>query len=416
MRIPVWLGGRATAIPLARLDGLGTPLILARLLGRESPPAAETEADGLKPKLSREAGPSFVFVVETEALGLLREERTVTEEGMSRSERGEARGGVVVGAGSLECARWTRCSSVCILVRREWMWPIAFEVVGCGSPDKLGRPPPPMEGRVVVRFGAAEVGPCCRTAEVAVGIDGPRECRGGRIPLCSGRGVVPGSSTRLFAGVTGGASFVVNTTALASLSGGLGGLVCTVLVSLLGGGVATVGLEMVVAVVLAPDSLSGGLCDRRPSVMTDTPWPPLGFRRPLRAQLSSARRSFSCVMSASTLRSLSSSRSRCVSMRRASRSWSPLRISSSSSTPRSMALLYLDSMSSSDDVWWRACFSKSSLATSMSRSLSVRARLVSRRVVISFCSTFWARFASSFACLCLACGWRVYVSTALRCS
>ena len=59
-------------------------------------------------------------------------------------------------------------------------------------------------------------------------------------------------------------------TVLVSLSGGLGGLVCTVLVSLLDGGVATVGDEIVVAVVLAPLSLSKlGLCAlNSPSVTT----------------------------------------------------------------------------------------------------------------------------------------------------
>ena len=101
MRILLWLGGRA--IPLALLEGRGTPLVmLARLLGLESPPAALTLADGLKPKLRREAGPSAAE--EVVVLGRLRDERTVTVAGMSLStaDRGDARGGVVVGAGSLE--------------------------------------------------------------------------------------------------------------------------------------------------------------------------------------------------------------------------------------------------------------------------------------------------------------------------
>lgn len=59
--------------------------------------------------------------------------------------------------------------------------------------------------------------------------------------------------------------------------------------------------------------------------------------------------------SASILRSDSSSRNRCDSIRSFSRSCSPILISSSIMTPRSMAWLYLDSMSSSDDVVLRAC-------------------------------------------------------------
>jgi hypothetical protein len=96
----------------------------------------------------------------------------------------------------------------------------------------------------------------------------------------------------------------------------------------------------------------------------------------------------SCKISASTLRSDSSSRSRCASMRRFSLSCSPIFISSSIMTPRSMAILYFDSRSSSDDDVFLACLSKSSFATSISRSLSCRVRLASLRVVISFCSVF----------------------------
>ena len=61
-----------------------------------------------------------------------------------------------------------------------------------------------------------------------------------------------------------------------------------------------------------------------------------------------------CISSASILSSASSSRSRCDSMRSFSRSCSPDRISSSIKTARSMAWLYFDSMSSSDDVVLRA--------------------------------------------------------------
>lgn len=55
-----------------------------------------------------------------------------------------------------------------------------------------------------------------------------------------------------------------------------------------------------------------------------------------RAKLSVAFRNFSLVMSVSILRSDSSSRNLCASIRRLSRSCSPVRISSSRITPRSM--------------------------------------------------------------------------------
>lgn len=80
--------------------------------------------------------------------------------------------------------------------------------------------------------------------------------------------------------------------------------------------------------------------------------------------------SLSCIISASTLRSDNSSRSRCVSILRASLSCSPSLISSSSMTARSMATLYFDSRSSSDEVVFLACRSKSSFATSISRSFN----------------------------------------------
>ena len=108
-------------------------------------------------------------------------------------------------------------------------------------------------------------------------------------------------------------------------------------------------------------------------------------------------------ISASILRSASSSRSRWVSTRSCSRSCSPILISSSIITPLSIATLYLDSRSSSDDVVFRAWRSKSSFATSMSRNLSVNVRFASRSVVISFSSTPCAEFASDFASLYFLC-------------
>lgn len=81
-------------------------------------------------------------------------------------------------------------------------------------------------------------------------------------------------------------------------------------------------------------------------------------------------------------------------MRSFSRSCSPDRISSSIITHRSMAWLYLDSISSKDEVVLRACRSKSSLATSISLNFSCTDRFESRRVVISFSSEFCAALAS----------------------
>jgi hypothetical protein len=109
----------------------------------------------------------------------------------------------------------------------------------------------------------------------------------------------------------------------------------------------------------------------------------------------SCLRSRSWSTSTSILSSESSSFKRWASMRRFSRSCSPMRTSSSSITPRSMATLYLDSRSSSDDDVFRAWRSKSSLATSASRNFSCRVLCESRSVVISFSSAFWAALASA---------------------
>jgi hypothetical protein len=84
----------------------------------------------------------------------------------------------------------------------------------------------------------------------------------------------------------------------------------------------------------------------------------------------SAFLTLSCRISASTLRSDSSSRSRWASIRNVSRSFSPILTSSSIMTLRSIAWLYLDSISSRVEVVFRACLSKSSLTTSMSRNRS----------------------------------------------
>lgn len=104
--------------------------------------------------------------------------------------------------------------------------------------------------------------------------------------------------------------------------------------------------------------------------------------------------SLSCRISASILRSDSSSRRRCASILSCSLSCSPILNSSSIMTARSIAVLYLDSRSSSEELVCRACRSKSSFATSISRSLCCRVRFVSLSVVISFSRVFWAALAS----------------------
>jgi hypothetical protein len=99
-------------------------------------------------------------------------------------------------------------------------------------------------------------------------------------------------------------------------------------------------------------------------------------------------RSLSCMISASILRSDNSSRSLWVSILSCSLSCSPILISSSIITALSMPTLYFDSRSSKEEVVFRACLSKSSFWTSISRKVSCKVRFVSLSVVISFCSRF----------------------------
>jgi len=130
--------------------------------------------------------------------------------------------------------------------------------------------------------------------------------------------------------------------------GGDGGVVDTVVdPGFDRGGVDAVGDETVVADVDASDNGDRG---RRLSMASAC-----GFLWCCRSMFASACRNFSWTISASILRSESSSRSRCVSILKASRSCSPTLISSSSMTPLSIATLYLDSRSSSEEVVLRAC-------------------------------------------------------------
>lgn len=106
--------------------------LLRGIKGVVAPPALSESA--------RDAGPEMVLPVLRFLL------RTVTEEGMAvvvadgwwpraEPERGEARGGVLTGPGSLERAVWTRASRFCILERR---------LRRCMIEEDWGRP----EGRV----------------------------------------------------------------------------------------------------------------------------------------------------------------------------------------------------------------------------------------------------------------------------
>lgn len=159
-----------------------------------------------------------------------------------------------------------------------------------------------------------------------------------------------------------------------------------------GGVEAAVGEESVVAVVEASEAGERGR-NESPDRWLDT------LRSWCLSMVSCAMRNFSCTMSASILRSDSSSRIRWFSIRSASRSCSPILSSSSIITPRSIDTLYFDSTSSNEDVWLRAWRSKSSLCTSMSRSFICSVRCESRRTVISFCSMFCALLASVLLCL-----------------
>lgn len=184
----------------------------------------------------------------------------------------------------------------------------------------------------------------------------------------------------------------------ASERGGEGGVAVTAeeVSDLSGGGVEAVGEESVVAEVEASETGERGRrtpCDLIARTLLSR----------CRATVASAWRSLPCTISASILRSESSSRRRWVSIRSDSRSCSLAFISSSSITPRSIATLYFDSRSSREEVVLRAWRSKSSFATSMSRSLSWSVRFESRRIVISFCNVFCAEAASALDCLYFAC-------------
>jgi hypothetical protein len=128
------------------------------------------------------------------------------------------------------------------------------------------------------------------------------------------------------------------------------------------GGDGGVGVSETVSVV-ETDFVSGGVViigEEAVDVGEPAKEGELGAVMSVVMEVSCRFRSLSCMISASILRSDSSSRSRWVSIRRFSRSCSPTLISSSIITALSIDTLYFDSRSSSDEDVFRACLSKSS--------------------------------------------------------
>lgn len=200
-----------------------------------------------------------------------------------------------------------------------------------------------------VRRGAP---PATAPAPGAAEILGSRVCRGREVNVPA-LGVAAGSRDAIeaFRVGTGGLKGMGRKARGASDSGGEGGVESGRRTSgcmLYGGVDAAVGEDMLVFVVEASDMGERGrnVCDSFARWLETARWWCFSM-------VASASRSFSCVISDSIFRSESSSRRRCVSMRNPSRSRSPILISSSNMTSRSIATLYFVSISSSEDVWLR---------------------------------------------------------------
>lgn len=291
--------------------------------------------------------------------------------------RGEARGGVGFGAGSLDRAFWTRASSFCILAVRDRMWD---KDVDGGTPF--------VGPRAGGGLGAVDrVAGAVRSVEfVADRVGGRDDAEDDNLGLGVTVGSIEGSLDLL--GLETGAGVLIEGTLVfgsgagadASDIGGDGGSLTGVLTDETdedSGGVVMSG-------ELAPDMAlpsKMGLSGMERSVSVADMW-------------RSCFLSLSCKISASILRSDNSSRRRWASILSCSLSCSPILISSSIMTALSIAPLYLFSRSSRDEVVCRACRSKSSFATSMSRNLCCSVRFVSRKVVISFSNVFWAALVS----------------------
>ena len=247
---------------------------------------------------------------------------------------------MLTGAGSFDRADCTRCSSLCICAVRVRIWVRDVEL---GSPL--------VAGAFALAFRMTE-GVAFLIREELVGTVGPLELRkvddddgyravGFGVVLESPEGIL----ILLFGGFIG--VFTVGIAEPeASEIGGDGGVgvsetVSVVETDLVSGGVVIIGEE---AVDVGESSKDGEF----------------GAEISVAREVSCRFRSLSCKISASILRSDSSSRNRCVSIRRFSLSCSPIFISSSIITALSIATLYFDSRSSYEEDVFRACLSKSS--------------------------------------------------------
>lgn len=250
---------------------------------------------------------------------------------------------MLTGAGSFDLADCTRCSSLCICAVSVRIWVRDVE---------LGRPL--VAGAFALAFRITEGVAFLAREELAGAVGALEEVEVRKVDeedgyRAVGLGVVLESPEGSFILLLGGFIGVL-TAGLAepeaSEIGGDGGVAVSETVSvvetdLVSGGVVIIGDEA----VEDGESAKEGELSAVTSVVRE---------------VSCRFRSLSCRISASILRSDSSSRSRCVSIRRFSRSCSPTFISSSIITALSIATLYFDSRSSYDEDVFRACLSKSS--------------------------------------------------------
>jgi len=259
------------------------------------------------------------------AEGRLLDRRSVTDEGTEA--RGELRG-VLCGGGSFDRALWTRSSIFCIRLRRPFIW---------ASDSERGILP----GWMVERSNGVFMD---LTSDGAVLL--PPEIIEGTLVCLADTALDPWSAERGVAAISGMSDIArfaggnmcgsILMCAGASERGGEGGVRASEAESDLGGGVDAVG-DVGVAVLIS----LAGLLARKFSTARE-----FGFRDLRDSIVASARFSFSNRISCSTFKSPNSSRKRCASILSPSRSCSPILISSSIKTPRSIATFSFDSRSS----------------------------------------------------------------------
>lgn len=250
------------------------------------------------------------------------------------ADLGDARGGVCVGAGSLDRADCTLASRRCIWAVSDRICDSELEA-GILCFDKLGFVVD--RGAGVRRFEAPPETrlPCRAAADLTRGLGVMLWSRDGSRDL---RGTAPPGLVAVVALAMG---------ADASDMGGEGGSCTSESVSVVERALVSGGVVMSgeLAVELGDVSI---FLSKVGDPMTERSVEIVDRCR------DSCFLILSCMSSASILSSASSSRSRCDSIRSCSRSCSPDLISSSIMTPRSIAWLYLDSISSRDDVVLRA--------------------------------------------------------------